>query len=96
MAKFPLILGGAIGFVLGARAGRPTYERIKSVALGVAGSKPVQAAQKKADETVGEYARTQASKVTDSVAGAVKDKINTFGKPKGDDLPDHTHGRSGY
>ncbi|MDO5495933.1 MAG: YtxH domain-containing protein [bacterium] len=96
MARIPLILGGAIGFVLGARAGRPTYERIKNVAMGIAGSKPVQAAQRKADETVGEYARTQASKMTDSVADAVKGKINTFGKPKGDDLPDTTHGQSGY
>lgn len=96
MAKFPLILGGAIGFVLGARAGRPTYERIKSVTLGILGSKPVQTVQRKADETVGEYARKQATKVTDSVAGAVKDKINTFGKPKVDDLPDQSHGQSAY
>ncbi|HZK06423.1 MAG TPA: YtxH domain-containing protein [Actinomycetaceae bacterium] len=110
MAKLQFIVGGAIGFVLGARAGRPAYERIKSAALGVAGSRPVQAAGKKADETVGEYVRKEATKMTDSVASAVKSKIDEVGRPKSpgkgrardpkqpefDDLPDHTHGESSY
>ncbi len=80
MAKMSFILGGAVGFVLGARAGRPVYDKIKAAVLGVAESRPMQAASKKADETIGEYVRTEASKFTDSVADAVKSRINDMGR----------------
>lgn len=84
VSKLSFIVGGAIGFVLGARAGRPTYERIRYFALAVVTSGPVQAVSRKADQTVGEFVRGEATKMTDSVADAVKDKINTLGKPKTD------------
>lgn len=80
MSKFPFILGGAVGFVLGARAGRPTYEKIKDFAQGFASSKPVKAVGQKADETVGEYARYQATRMTDTVAESLKSKINNVGR----------------
>lgn len=82
MSKLPFILGGAVGFVLGARAGRPTYEKIKDFAMGFAQSRPVQAVSQKADETVGEYARYQATRITDNVAEALKAKINSTGRAK--------------
>lgn len=82
MKKLTFITGGAVGFVLGSRAGRPAYERIKKAARVVAGSKPVQAAGRKADETVGEFARQRAVDITDSVADAVKNKITTAGRSK--------------
>ena len=42
--KLSLLLGGAIGYVLGARAGRERYETIVSLARRVSGSQTVQSA----------------------------------------------------
>ena len=41
--KLSLLLGGAVGYVLGSRAGRERYEQIVAVARRVAGSQTVQA-----------------------------------------------------
>lgn len=40
--KLSLLLGAAIGYVLGARAGRERYEQIVSLARKIAGSQTVQ------------------------------------------------------
>lgn len=40
--KFSLLIGAAIGYVLGARAGRERYEQIVSMARKIAGSQTVQ------------------------------------------------------
>lgn len=76
------IVGAGIGFVLGARAGREQYERIKRIAKRAVASRPVQGVLQKADDTVGEFGRGQAMRLTDSVAGAVKDKIASTARPK--------------
>lgn len=100
MAKLPFILGAGVGYVLGTRAGRGQYERIKRAFNGLVNSGPAQAVSKKADETVGEYARQKATALTDSVADAVKGKINSVGhKDSGTHanptLPDITEIRGG-
>jgi hypothetical protein len=41
--KLTLLLGGAVGYVLGTRAGRERYEEIVSAARRVAGSQTIQA-----------------------------------------------------
>jgi hypothetical protein len=41
--KLSLIIGGAVGYVLGSRAGRERYEQIVAVARRVAGSQTIQA-----------------------------------------------------
>jgi hypothetical protein len=40
--KLPFLIGGAIGYVLGAKAGRERYETIVRMARRVAGSQTVQ------------------------------------------------------
>ena len=40
--KIPLLIGAAVGYVLGARAGRERYEQIVRFARKVAGSQTVQ------------------------------------------------------
>jgi hypothetical protein len=42
--RLSFLIGGAVGYVLGARAGRERYEAIVSVARRVAGSQTVQSA----------------------------------------------------
>lgn len=90
MAKLPFIVGAGVGYVLGTRAGRGQYEKIKKVFNGLVTSKPAQAVGRKADETVGEYARQKASAITDSVADSIKGKINSVGGGRHSDptLPD--------
>lgn len=80
MSKMSFVIGAGIGYVLGTRAGRGQYEKLKKVSTSAWQSKPVQGIVHKADETVGDMARTQGSKLTDQVASAVKEKINTVGK----------------
>lgn len=82
MGKMTFIVGAGVGFVLGARAGRGAYERIKGIAKKAVASRPVQGALQKTDETAGEFARTQAMRLTDSAANAVKDKIASTARPK--------------
>ena len=58
--KIPFILGLGAGYVLGTRAGRAQYERIKSAASRVA-EQP--------------FVRTQGEAVTEKVADAVKERL---------------------
>jgi len=58
--KIPFILGLGAGYVLGTRAGRAQYERIKTAASKVAEQQAV---------------RTQGEAVTEKVADAVKERL---------------------
>lgn len=49
-----LLLGGAIGYVLGSRAGRKRYDQIKSVSSKVWHSRPVQFGMDKAKGAAGD------------------------------------------
>lgn len=80
MSKMSFVIGAGLGYVLGTRAGRGQYEKLKKASSSAWQSRPVQGIVHKADETVGDLARTQGSKLTDQVASVVKDKINTVGK----------------
>jgi hypothetical protein len=66
MKKLSLLLAVAIGYVLGARAGRQRYEQIKSAATRVKDDPHVRSAA----STVAETAREQAPVVKDKVAAA--------------------------
>lgn len=66
MKKIPLLIAGAVGYVLGTKAGRGRYEQLKTGAQKVAENPRVQAATHKAQETV----TAQAA----AAAGAAKDK----------------------
>ncbi len=80
MSKMSFVIGAGLGYVLGTRAGRGQYEKLKKASTSAWQSKPVQGIVHKADETVGDLARNQGSKLTDQVASVVKEKINTVGK----------------
>jgi hypothetical protein len=63
MKKLTMLLSGAVGYVLGARAGRERYEQIKSMASRV-----------KEDPRVQEKAQ-QAADIAKEKAPVVKDKV---------------------
>ena len=67
-SKLALLAGAAIGYVLGAKAGRGRYEEIKGRATETWSSDPVQSKIVTAKETV----KTRAPKVADKVSEAAK------------------------
>ncbi|GAA4711102.1 hypothetical protein [Nocardioides conyzicola] len=71
MSKSSLLIGVAIGYVLGSRAGHERYEQIKSGASKVAQNPKVQAAAGRAQEAVGQ----QAAAVADVAKEKAKEKV---------------------
>jgi oxygen-dependent protoporphyrinogen oxidase len=74
--KITLLVGGAVGYVLGTRAGRQRYEQIKARARSVWASPKVQEKATQAQD----YARQKAPVVKEKAAGAAaaaKDKVSS-------------------
>lgn len=79
MKKLTLLVGIAIGYVLGSRAGRERFEQIRSGAKKVANNPTVQSAASKAQETVAAQAPTVAEAVKEkatAAASAVAEKVH--------------------
>jgi hypothetical protein len=70
MKKLMLLVGIAIGYVLGSKAGRERYEQIRSGADKVAHNSTVQSATHKAQETVAAHAPAVAESVKGKVTAA--------------------------
>lgn len=73
--KIPFAIGLGVGYVLGARAGRAQYERIKAAAARVAEQPFVRQRIDTASARVSQAVRAQGEAVTDKVADAVKDRL---------------------
>ncbi|WP_231367324.1 MULTISPECIES: YtxH domain-containing protein [unclassified Schaalia] len=89
--KMGLVVGLGVGYVLGTRAGREQYDKIRTVASKVRRvpivAKPLDAAGAKASDIV----RAQGERVTDKVADMVKERL--FGAPASSssmEYPAHT------
>ena len=78
-SKIPFILGLGAGYVLGTRAGRAQYERLKSAATRVTESPAVRERVDAAQSRLHDVVRQQGEVVTDKVADAVKERL--FGGP---------------
>ncbi len=81
MWKLSFVVGAAVGYVLGTRAGRQRYEQIAGATRKVAQNPKVQSATDKA--------RQQAGAAAGKAAGAVADKV-------GDRLPNAVTERVPY
>ncbi|PHP53223.1 protoporphyrinogen oxidase [Actinomyces ruminis] len=83
-SKLPFIIGLGAGYVLGTRAGRAQYERIKHRPP----SWPISFVREKvsaASNRASNFVRTQGEAVTDKVADAVKERL--FGTPASQPSP---------
>lgn len=79
MRKLTFVAGLAIGYVLGARAGRERYEKMAESARGIAQNPKVHDAARQAKETAGNVAgraaETVAGKMGDVLPSAVADRV---------------------
>ena len=79
MGKITLLVGGAVGYVLGTRAGRERYEQIKAQAQTIWKSPKVQdkatAAQQFAKDKA-PIVKDKATEAAATAAGAAKDKVS--------------------
>lgn len=78
MSKISLLAAGAVGYVLGARAGRGRYEQIKSGAQKVAENPRVRRATDQATDAVATQASVAAGAAKEKagdVASAAADKV---------------------
>jgi hypothetical protein len=88
MGKVSFLIGAAVGYVLGAKAGQKRYEQIKGRATSLWSSEPVQSKVETARQTVMEQAPVVADKLggaAKSATSAVKEKVG------GEDLPPTLH-----
>lgn len=78
-SKIPFILGLGAGYVLGTRAGRAQYERMRSTATRLVEQPFVRDRVEAASSRANAFVRRQGEAVTDKVADAVKERL--FGSP---------------
>lgn len=75
MGRFWFVVGLAVGYIFGTRAGRKRYEQIKSAAQNIWESEPVQWASQQAQDAFGDVADealARAKKVIHTVTGDKK------------------------
>lgn len=92
MRKLTILISGAIGYVLGTRAGRERYEQIKSMAGRVKDDPRVQEKAQQAADLAREKAPVVKDKVQD-VAGTAAAKVKET-TSSDDDLTDQLHPES--
>ena len=83
MGKLSFFVGAGLGYVLGSRAGRQQFEKIKSASQQVWDNPRVQTSVHKVEEKVTQVAKDQASAVTDKVSDTVKSRIGGSGNSGG-------------
>lgn len=80
MKKLLLLTGAAVGYVLGAKAGRERYDQIMAKAKGVAKDPRVQQKAREAQSAVKEHAPVVKDKVTEAAGNAksaAQDKLGS-------------------
>jgi hypothetical protein len=73
--KIPLLIGAAVGYVLGARAGRERYEQIVRFARKVGGSQTVQSTAGVLHAQMDGLASRARSAVVDKLPGSLGDRL---------------------
>lgn len=77
--KAAFIVGAAVGYVLGTRAGRDQFEKIKASARSALEHPAVKDKVSQAETKINDVVREQGAKVTDQVANMVKERFTGGG-----------------
>ncbi len=75
--KALFIVGVAVGYLLGSRAGTEHYEKVKQQAKDFWENPNVQEKVSAAEAKIGEVVKEQGSNLADKVSETVKDKLNS-------------------
>lgn len=73
--KVAFVVGAAVGYLLGTRAGREQYEKIKAGARSALDHPAVKDRVAQAESAITDAVREQGAKVTDQVANMVKERF---------------------
>lgn len=92
--KAAFIFGAAVGYVLGTRAGREQFEKIKSSARSALDHPAVKDKVAQAETKINDVVREQGAKVTDQVASMVKERF-TGGSGSAPSSSSGSHGDTG-
>lgn len=84
--KALFILGAAVGYILGSRAGREHYEKVKAQAKEVWENPAVQEKVAAAEAKIGDVVREQGAQVADKVSESVKDFGSSWSSANSDDV----------
>ncbi|MGC0252077.1 YtxH domain-containing protein [Pseudactinotalea sp. Z1748] len=75
--KVLFVLGAAVGYLLGSRAGQEHYEKVKEQAKSVWENPSVQEKVNAAESRIGTVVREQGSHVAEKISGTVKNKFGS-------------------
>lgn len=74
--KLAFVVGAAVGYLLGTRAGREQYEKIKTGAKSAMDHPIIKDNVAKAETAISDAVREQGNKMTDQVANMVKERFS--------------------
>ena len=86
--KLTFLAGAAVGYVLGARAGRARYEQLSDLASRVTATEAVQRARETAVEQASHLADVAKASVGEKVGAAMADGRHRVEEALGDRLPE--------
>lgn len=89
MKKLTILFSGAVGYVLGSRAGRERYEQIKGMAAKVKDNPKVQEKAQHAADTARQQAPVVKDRLSDA-ADSARSKVTGSSSSAADDLPDES------
>ena len=75
--KVAFVVGAAVGYLFGTRAGREQYEKIKASAKSALDHPAVKDKVTQAESVISDVVREQGAKVTDQVANMVKERFSS-------------------
>lgn len=89
--KVAFALGAVVGYVLGSRAGREHYEKIKDQAKALWENPAVQEKVTAAEDRIGDAVREQGAYVAEKITGTVKETFSSGSQTQGVQPPDQPY-----